>query len=253
MTFEVFLRSGARMDELDSETVPLVLTGPPYWPAEVEAGLKRPPAHKHQVDALSETLISFALSLRPVLGDCFRVMQPGGALVMQTRDLRFGDRLVPLAAAHRQMMEALGFDLFTQYAWQPGRPEPDRVREVVLAGKRGRFRPVDPELFLVFLKPGGRVTRGAPTEVDRQALGNPCLTTERGRLPHPHRWQAPLPVCETFVRTFTLPSDLVVDPFAGHGTTLLAAERNGRRSIGYDIEPGCVEAARKNVEAIRNA
>lgn len=250
MTCEVFLRSGARMDEVDSGSVPLVLTGPPYWPLEVEAGLNHPSAHRQQIDALAEALISFALSLRPVLADCFRAIRPGGALVMQTRDLRFGDRLVPLAGAHRQMMEALGFDLFTQYTWQPGRPEPDRRREATLAEKRGRLRPVDPELFLVFLKPGGKVTLGAPTETDRLVLQNSCIVTERGHLRHPHRWQAPLPVCETFVRAYTVPGDLVVDPFAGNGTTLMAAERNGRRSIGYDVESGCVEASRKNVEAM---
>ena len=107
-------------------------------------------------------------------------------------------------------------------------------------------------MFLVFLKPGAKLTCGKPTEEDQQALGNPCLITERGYLRHPHRWQAPLPVCEIFVRAFTLPDDLIVDPFAGHGTSLLAAERNGRRSIGYDIEMACVETARRNIEALRH-
>ncbi len=39
----------------------------------------------------------------------------------------------------------------------------------------------------------------------------------------------------------TGPSDLVLDPFLGSGTTLLAAERTRRRCIGVEIEPRYVD------------
>ncbi|CUJ87225.1 Modification methylase DpnIIB [Ruegeria denitrificans] len=41
----------------------------------------------------------------------------------------------------------------------------------------------------------------------------------------------------------TAPGDLVVDPFLGSGTTLLAAERTRRRCVGVEIEPGYVDLA----------
>jgi len=41
----------------------------------------------------------------------------------------------------------------------------------------------------------------------------------------------------------TTPGDLVVDPFLGSGTTLLAAERTRRRCIGVEIEPAYVDLA----------
>jgi DNA modification methylase len=41
----------------------------------------------------------------------------------------------------------------------------------------------------------------------------------------------------------TTPGDLVIDPFLGSGTTLLAAERTRRRAIGVEIEPGYVDLA----------
>lgn len=41
----------------------------------------------------------------------------------------------------------------------------------------------------------------------------------------------------------TAPGDLVVDPFLGSGTTLLAAERTRRRAIGVEIEPRYVDLA----------
>jgi DNA modification methylase len=41
------------------------------------------------------------------------------------------------------------------------------------------------------------------------------------------------------------PGDLVLDPFAGYGTTVMVAERMGRRAIGIELVPEHVEVARR--------
>ena len=45
----------------------------------------------------------------------------------------------------------------------------------------------------------------------------------------------------------TQPGDLVLDPFAGYGTTVAVAERMGRRAIGIELVPEHVEIARRRV------
>jgi hypothetical protein len=45
----------------------------------------------------------------------------------------------------------------------------------------------------------------------------------------------PESLVETFLRKYTIPDELVLDPFAGFGTTLVVAERMGRRSIGVEF------------------
>ena len=47
--------------------------------------------------------------------------------------------------------------------------------------------------------------------------------------------QKPVRLFERIIETVTKPGDVVLDPFCGSGTTLIAAERLGRRWIGIDI------------------
>jgi DNA modification methylase len=49
------------------------------------------------------------------------------------------------------------------------------------------------------------------------------------------------------VRMFSFTDDTVLDPFAGMGTTLLAAARCGRNSIGVEIEPTYVKKAERRL------
>ena len=67
------------------------------------------------------------------------------------------------------------------------------------------------------------------------------LCKEFGVKPHPARFPRDLP--DFFVRFLTDPGDLVVDPFAGSGTTGEAAERLGRRWKTIEIDPGYVESS----------
>jgi len=61
-----------------------------------------------------------------------------------------------------------------------------------------------------------------------------------------------LKLLETIVQTSSNPGDLVLDCFAGSGTTLVAAEMHGRRWIGIDNSPAAIHAARRRLLAIED-
>ena len=53
--------------------------------------------------------------------------------------------------------------------------------------------------------------------------------------PKIHPTQKPVPLLKKLIEIFTDAGDVVIDPVAGSGTTLLAAEQLGRKSYGFEI------------------
>ena len=51
-----------------------------------------------------------------------------------------------------------------------------------------------------------------------------------------HKQQAPIQLLLRIILSSTKPGDVVLDPFAGSGTTLVVAEQLGRKSIGIELD-----------------
>ena len=79
--------------------------------------------------------------------------------------------------------------------------------------------------WMTIVPPGGRERTGYPT-------------------------QKPLRLLERIVAASSRPGDLVLDPYAGSGTTGVAAARLGRRWLMADRNPDAVAIARRRLEAV---
>ena len=86
--------------------------------------------------------------------------------------------------------------------------------------------------------------------------GLPALWTHAVVKNHPgqadtrlHPTQKPIGLLIEQVEQFTDPGDLILDPFMGSGTTLVAAKQLGRRAIGVELEEKWAEVAVKRLEA----
>lgn len=62
-----------------------------------------------------------------------------------------------------------------------------------------------------------------------------------------HPTQKAVALVQKFVSDFTDPGDIVLDPWMGSGTTLVAAKNLGRRAIGIEIEERYCEIAAKRL------
>jgi hypothetical protein len=59
--------------------------------------------------------------------------------------------------------------------------------------------------------------------------------------------QKPLALLEPLVRAHTREGDLVLDPYCGSGTSLVAAVRSGRRALGIDASDLAIETSRRRL------
>lgn len=64
-----------------------------------------------------------------------------------------------------------------------------------------------------------------------------------------HHWGQDYGAFHQIVERLTKPGQVVVDPFMGSGTTLLAAKSLGRHAIGCDVDPEHVATARQRLGA----
>jgi len=63
-----------------------------------------------------------------------------------------------------------------------------------------------------------------------------------------HPTQKPVKLLEKLITTFTDPGDVVIDPVAGSGSTLIAAENLGRKAFGFEIKKDFYKAASAWIE-----
>lgn len=97
------------------------------------------------------------------------------------------------------------------------------------------------DFVLLFQKPGDRERYHGRTHHDVFIKSGPESETSG------HPAQKPLDFVAQIVENVTPPKGTVLDPWAGSGTTLLAAQRSDRRAIGIEIEERYCEIAAKRL------
>ena len=249
-THKVLHGNGARMDILGDGEADLVLTSPPYFSKETEAKLKLPRAQQKDTHAMENELFAFASSLRPVFTEMSRVLKAERALIIQSKDIRFGEFLIPLSDQHLSIAMSCGFHLVCRFNWVPHQFHISR-RALFLSKKRvGQFRVESGEVFLILAKSPGLTARNSleEVEVDLNELSLPLwrMPFRRRQDDHPH--VSPRPVIKNLITLLSEPGDLVVDPFAGYGTIISTAKTLNRSAMGWEIDTKCVEEANKRLQ-----
>jgi site-specific DNA-methyltransferase (adenine-specific) len=65
-----------------------------------------------------------------------------------------------------------------------------------------------------------------------------------------HGCQMPEQLLGRIIRVSSNPGEVVLDPFAGSGSTLVTAKKLGRRWLGFDLSPAYVERIQERLEAV---
>ena len=62
-----------------------------------------------------------------------------------------------------------------------------------------------------------------------------------------HPTEKPVGLLASLITSVTKPGDLILDPFAGSGSTLVAAKKTGRRFIGIELDDEHFEKAQRRI------
>ena len=255
------LGDARKMDELPDASVALVVTSPPYFVGkEYESELLA--ADRGALAELPSSYREYLDLLHDVFAECVRVLEPGGRIAVNVANLgRKPYR--SLSADVSNILGELGLLLRGEIIWQkskssngscawgsyrsPANPVLRDITERVIVASKGRFDRAIPAKK--------RKAQGLPHEATittDEFLASTLDVWEMDpesarRVNHPAPFPIELP--RRLIDLYTYADDLVLDPFMGAGTTLLAAQQAGRRSIGYDTDPAYVELSVDRLQA----
>jgi DNA modification methylase len=256
---EPFVHGDARhMDRVADGSVALVVTSPPYFAGkQYEEELER--------DGVPCSYLEYLEMLTDVFAECVRKLEPGGRIAVNVANLGRKPYRSLSADVIRILEHDLGLLLRGELIWQKGEgassscawgsfrsaanPVLRDISERVIVASKGRFdraRSVKQ-----------RAADGLPHESTLMTEDFMALTLDIWLIPpesarrvgHPAPFPAELP--EQLIRLYTFKDDLVLDPFMGSGSALVAAAHLGRRYVGYDLDDSYVEIARRRVEEVQ--
>ena len=151
-----------------------------------------------------------------------------------------------LTPAFAQMFRVLRDDAFciSFYGW-------NRVDRFFAAWRAAGFRVVGHIVFAKQYQSNARFLAYQHESAYLLAKGQPALPATplpdvlpwkyTGNRHHPT--QKPVECLTPLIETFTRPRDIVLDPFAGSGSTCVAARQTGRRFYGIEMDPKYHDAA----------
>jgi site-specific DNA-methyltransferase (adenine-specific) len=244
---------------IPDKSVHLVVTSPPYWT------LKEYLPNKRQMGAI-EDYEQFLAELDKVWEECERVLVPGGRVCCVVGDVciprKRGGRhhVMPLHADIMTRARKFGLDCLTPILWSK---IANGATEAEGNGAGFYGKPYQPGAivkndfeYILFLRKGGSYRSPSPmqralsvlTKREMQQWLKTSWTDIKGqstRNGHPAPY--PTELAERLIRLFSFVGDTVLDPFAGTGTTSIAAMNSGRNSIANELEPRYVALAKERM------
>ena len=245
---------GDRLDlfkKIKKSSAQVIITSPPYNIGK-SYEKKKP---------LNEYLLEQEKTLR----ECFRVLKKGGSLCWQVGSYFERSELYPLDIYLYEICKKIGFKLRNRIVWH--------FEHGLHSNKKfsGRY-----ETILWFTKSDKYYFNFDPIRVPQKYPGKVGYTgknkgkytgNKKGKNPSDvwifpnvksnhkektiHPCQFPIELAERLVLSMSKKNDLVIDPYAGVGTTLIAAIKNSRKAAGSEIFKRYINITKKRINLLK--
>lgn len=243
------------MTELQDNSVHLAITSPPYWQLK-DYGTE------NQI-GFHDSYESYINNLNLVWKECYRVLHNGCRLCVNigdqfARSVYYGRyKVIPIREEIIKFCENIGFDYMGAAIWQKVTTSNTTGGGVQMGSypyPRNGILKLDYEFILFFKKLGDAPK---PTKEQKELSK---MTAEEWNTFFAGHWNFPgarqsnhiamfpeeLP--RRLIKMFSFVGETVLDPFAGSGTTSLAAKNLERSSVGYEINPEFIPFIKEKLE-----
>ncbi len=224
-----------------NNSVDLIVTSPPY-----NVDIK----YNSHNDKLSyEKYLEFT---QKWLINCFNWLKEDGRLCLNIPLDKNKDGQQSVGADITTIAKKIGFKYHSTIIWNEGNIS-RRTAWGSWKSARAPYVIAPVELIVVLYKNNWRKTNNGVSDITKQEFidwTNGIWTFQgesKKRAGHPAPFPIELP--KRCIKLFSFVDDIVLDPFLGSGTTLIAATLNNRKGIGIDIDKMYCEVAKNRLIA----
>jgi DNA modification methylase len=247
-----------KMAELADNSVNLIITSPPYWQLK-DYGTDTQIGYHDSYE-------NYINNLNLVWNECYRTLHNGSRLCINigdqfARSVYYGRyKVIPIREEIIKFCENVGFDYMGAVIWQKVTTSNTSGGGIQMGSypyPRNGILKIDYEFILIFKKLGD-----APKPTKEQKELSKMTADEwntffaghwnfGGARQDNHIAMFPEELPRRLIKMFSFVGETVLDPFAGSGTTLLAARNLNRNSIGYEINPEFIPIINNKLETFQ--
>jgi modification methylase len=243
------------MTELQDNSVHLAITSPPYWQLK-DYGTE------NQI-GFHDSYESYINNLNLVWKECYRVLHNGCRLCVNigdqfARSVYYGRyKVIPIREEIIKFCENIGFDYMGAIIWQKVTTSNTTGGGIQMGSypyPRNGILKLDYEFILLFKKLGDapkptkeqkEISKMTAEEWNTFFAGHWNFT---GARQNNHIAMYPEELPRRLIKMFSFVGETILDPFAGSGTTSLAAKNLERNSVGYEINPEFIPFIKDKLE-----
>lgn len=244
-----------QMTELPDNSVHLAITSPPYWQLK-DYGTD------NQI-GFHDSYENYINNLNLVWKECYRTLHNGCRLCVNIGDqfaraVYYGRyKVIPIREEIIKFCENIGFDYMGAVIWQKVTTSNTTGGGVQMGSypyPRNGILKLDYEFILIFKKLGDApkptieqkdLSKMTADEWNTYFAGHWNFSGAR-QIGHIAMFPEELP--RRLIRMFSFVGETILDPFAGSGTTALAAKNTNRNSVGFEINSEFIPIIKEKLE-----